>query len=292
MPGGFKQRDLLADVLEAGQHAAHLDAVGLADHLGELGGDDRRHRDGVPGHRAVFGAAAADVVEEQRAHMVSGEQGVVLPLLHRDADPVAVGVGGEHEVRARFARELEPLGERLFDLRVREGAGREVAVGVLLLGHDGHVPRADRGEHAAHRLVARAVEGGIDELEARFFADARIDLLGKDVVDKAVGDLLGDIGDDPGGERVLELHRLRAGEHVEAVDLFEDGVGGVLGHLAAVAAVDLIAVIFGGVVGGGDHDARVAAKLAGREGERRDGHQLPVDRHPDAVGGQHPRRFP
>ena len=46
--------------------------------------------------------------------------------------------------------------------------------------------------------------------------------------------------------------------------------------LAAIAAVGLIAVVFGRVVTGGDADARVALQMPHRVGKGRGGHQLGI----------------
>src|SRR5699024_11212052 len=79
---------------------------------------------------------------------------------------------------------------------------------------------------------------------------------------------------------------LCAGEHVGLLDLVVDDGGGVIGHLAAVGAVCLVAVVLGGVVGRGDHDARVAVVVPGGEAQGRHRHQGVVDADLDAVGSQ------
>ena len=64
------------------------------------------------------------------------------------------------------------------------------------------------------------------------------------------------------------------------------------GDLAAVGAVDLVAVVLGGVVAGRYTDARAAAQVAHRPGKGGRGFQPGVKVGRDAVGGQHPGGFP
>ncbi len=164
MSFGLDNRNLFADIFEAGQHIDDLHAVCFSNRIRELGGNDRRHRDRVLRHGAARRSVLADIIEEQRADLVSRQQPVIRAVLHRDAHAVAVRIGGKQQVRAAFLGELQPFGERLLDLRVREWAGWKVAVRMLLLRNDGHIRRADFGKHPAHRLVTRTVERRIDKL--------------------------------------------------------------------------------------------------------------------------------
>ena len=79
---------------------------------------------------------------------------------------------------------------------------------------------------------------------------------------------------------------LCAGEHIGLLDLIVYDGSGVIGHLAAVRAVGLVAVVLGRVVGSGDHDTGVAVIVAGSKTQSRHGHQGIVDAHLDAVGCQ------
>ena len=79
---------------------------------------------------------------------------------------------------------------------------------------------------------------------------------------------------------------LCTGEHIGLLDLVIDDGGGVIGHLAAVRAVGLVAVVLGRVVGGGDHDTGVAVVVTGSKAQRGHRHQGIIDAHLDAVGCQ------
>ena len=79
---------------------------------------------------------------------------------------------------------------------------------------------------------------------------------------------------------------LCAGQNIGLLDLIIDDGGGIIGHLAAIRAVGLVAVVLGGVVGSGDHDTGIALVVTGGKAQGRHGHQGIIDAHLDAVGGQ------
>ena len=79
---------------------------------------------------------------------------------------------------------------------------------------------------------------------------------------------------------------LCTGEHIGLLDLIIDDGGGVIGHLAAVRAVGLVAVVLGRVVGSGDHDTGVAVIVTGSKAQRGHRHQGIIDAHLDTVGCQ------
>ena len=156
-------------------------------------------------------------------------------------------------------------------LRVGERHGREVRVRLLLLLD--HPRRAEaRGlEHLEHRRATDAVQRRVDEVEV-----AR-PVLGelRDRVEVAVDDVLAEHG--PAGA---------AGHVPQRADRVDPGrdPGVRRRHdLAAVAEVDLVAVVLGRVVARGDHDAGRAAELADRERHHRR-RQRPRH-HPDLEAG-------
>ena len=260
----------------------------LSDLVSQRRGDDGLAHDGVLGHRALLNAARADVVEQQNADLVAGEQLIAAVLaLDGDADAVRVGVGGQHQVSAGLLGQLQTQAQRLEDLGVGIRAGREVAVRVLLLGHNGDVGDADVAQNMGDGHKAGAVQRAVDELQTGGLADARADGAclngGIQRVDAVVTDVL----DQALGHAVLKGDQLGAGQDIGFLNFGVDDVGGLVGHLAAVRAVGLVAVVLGGVVAGRDHDTGVAVVIAGRKAQRGHGHKGAVDADLDAVGGQH-----
>ena len=206
-------------------------------------------------------------------------------MRHGHAHAVGVGVGREHEVGVHLVAELEALLERLAELGVGIRARGEVAVGVGLLGHHGDVGDAHALEDAVHALHARAVERRVDDGEVGVGLGS--DGLGGNGVDEAVEHRVGRPLHEALLERLVEVHALHAIEDVGLVDGVLDLVGGLVGDLAAVRAVDLVAIVLRGVVGGRNADAGGALEVA--RGVRQRGHRLDarVDERLDAVGGKH-----
>ena len=141
-------------------------------------------------------------------------------------------------------------------------------------------------KHPGDRHQAGAVQRGVDQFQSGGFADAGTDGAGFDGAVQRLLAVLAHVFDQTLGNAVLKGHHLRAGENVGFLDFRVHHGGGIVRHLAAVGAVGLEAVVLGGVVGGGDHDAGVRLVVPGGEGQGGDGHQRVVNPHPDAVRGQ------
>ena len=147
VPIGFPRRfhaaDLLANEFEAGEHIQKLHTVLFRHPCRQIGSHDGLHRQRPLRKRTHGLSLGSNVIEEQRAHFVSGQEFIVALILDGDAHPVAVRVGGQQQIRASLLAIFHPQLQCLLDLRVREGAGGEIPVRVLLLFDHGDVLDAD-----------------------------------------------------------------------------------------------------------------------------------------------------
>ena len=132
---------------------------------------------------------------------------------------------------------------------------------------------AQRPQGLRHQLVAAAVEGSVDHLEAvRHLGDGFLVVdHGGDVGHELPVGLLAHRLDEPSLHGLVKGHPLYAGEDVDLRKALRDGVGVVGGQLGAVLPVDLVAVILLGVVAGGDVEARLAVILPHGEAQLRGG---------------------
>ena len=76
---------------------------------------------------------------------------------------------------------------------------------------------------------------------------------------------------------------------VQLLDFGKDLCCCLSGDLAAICAVDLIAVVLAGIVRSRHHDTCGGVQIAGRKRHGRDRHQDRPDIHLDAVGREHTR---
>ena len=239
------------------------------------------------------------VVREEHADLVAGEHAVAAARAvgHGGGQAVGVGVVGEDELGPRLRGEREDAVHRARLLGVREGHGGEGAVGVGLRGLDRDALEAGPGERADGEPVADAVHRGVDDPQGRRVAGvqrrageaAEVGLLDRRVLDvheeaQAAGRGVGRRrpgdrveargGGDPGGDR--------------GVDRRDD--------LGAARQVDLVAVVAGRVVAGGDRDAGRRAEVRDGEGEQRRRDRVGEEAHGDAEAVRarppRPRRSP
>ena len=100
VPGFFSRRlevpDLLADELKSREDAPELHAVSLGHRVDHICRNDRRHGYGLFGHMAVCDAALADIIEQDHAHFVAGNEPVAaLVVGNGRTAAVAVRVGAK-----------------------------------------------------------------------------------------------------------------------------------------------------------------------------------------------------
>ena len=270
----LQQADLFADELEAGQHVAQLHAVLLADRHGHLGGHD-----GLDSHRRlrlVF--MRTNIIKEQHAHVVAGDQHDLVPHADARADAVAVRVGGQAHVRTGGDGLFDGQLHGLANLGVRIGAGGEIAVGLFLLGDDLHVDVAHTLHHLADGHIAGTVQRAVHQVQAlgrRRNTQAFHHLI------VALDGLVVDPGDHALCHQRVEVRQL-VNEGLLGADVTVDAVRRLDGDLAAIRTVDLVAVELGRVVAGRDHHARRGVQVTHGVGQHGRGHQGLVDVHADA----------
>ena len=154
-----------ADIFKSGQHIVYRAAVALRDAVNERGRYERLDYNGVFGQSASLFHRRENILGQQNADFVAAHEPVIVSGVDGDADAVAVGVGREKQIDILALGELQSLFKSLTNLGVRIGAGREVAVRVLLRGNYRNIVEARAFEHLADRLVTRAVEGSVNQLK-------------------------------------------------------------------------------------------------------------------------------
>ena len=203
------------------------------------------------------------MVAEQRADLVAAQHPPAVRAGYGHGAPVRVGVVGHHQVGADLDGERHREVHRARLLGVGEGDRREVGVGLPCCVDDVRRGEAGRLEHLEHRRAADAVQRRVDDAQVARPVAGEVG----DGVEVAVDDVL---AEHLAGARRAGTSASRADRRDPLGDL---GVGR-RHDLAAVAEVDLVAVVLRRVVAGGHHHARDAAELADRERQQR-GRQRP-----------------
>ena len=287
----FQQANLLADVLKARKYVHRPHAVIGGDPLGQIHGDDGLDHHRVGRHFPVLFPLRADVVQQQQACFVAGQQGELpLVVLHGNAHPVAVRVSRQQQVGIAPAGILHPQGHGLPDFRVGVGAGGEVAVGQPLLLHHRHVPVAAFRQNPGHRHIARAVQGAVDNgrVPSGFLTEKHGLSLHR--LQEGGEHLVRDVLNGAVFQGSVKIPPVYVGKNIQLLDFPQHLRSGLARDLAAVGSVDLVAVVFAGIVGSGYHNARVGSQIPGGEGHG--GHRIQPGPQPDAHpgSGEHRRR--
>ena len=250
----FQGTDLLADELKARQYIPGFQAVMLRNALGQVHGHDGFHQDRVLWHFPVAGPLGADIVQQQQAHLIAGQELIVSHgILHRNAHPVTIRVCGKKQIRVVFLCVFHAQSHGFPDFRVGIGAGGEMAIRPGLLRYHGNIGVAHFLQSPGHGLQAAAIEGGIDNghIPVNFISkEHRLPLYR---LYKGGIHLGFHIFDGAGPQRRLKIHPGNILKNIQLLNFSQDLPGGGGGDLAAVRAVDLVAVVFGRVVGGSDH---------------------------------------
>ena len=244
---------------------------------------NRGHRDGMRGHRARLLPHLAEEIQQQHAHLVSADERIAVFALDGGTHAVAVRVGRKQQVAARLLRPAEADRERLPHLRVRVRAGGKVSVRVALLGRDHDIGKAVLGKAARNAADPRAVERRIHD------GNAAVDLAREHGSGRHRVQIPADgLFTDPVNEAFLyscfkiDTHDVR--KRVNAVDGALNLLRGFGRDLAAIRPVDLVAVVFRGIVARGEHDTAAAGKVPHRKRKRRRGHDhgIQIDLNPVA----------
>ena len=99
----------------------------------------------------------ADVIKQQDAHFVAGDERVVVAVGACHAHAVGIRIGCKQKIGPNFLAQLDALLHRLANLRIGIRAGGEVAVRIALLGNDGDVGHANARKDLGDRDQTGAV---------------------------------------------------------------------------------------------------------------------------------------
>ena len=250
----LQSEDLAADVLKACQDRLYLYAVFRRNLVRQRRGDDAAHCNRRLRQLALGGQFAQYVIQQQAAQFIARQLTEAAVLGNGNGHAVTVRVRAQNQVRMGVDGDLIAFVQRRVRLRVGIFAGLEIAVGLLLDLDHIHID-ADAAQHLADGLVAGAAERRIEQIQV--VRGRRGNALLQNGLIVAFPKL-----------RCDEFHRLRLQQLIKALlggdkirdcgDLTEHDGSRFVGHLAAVGAVALDAVVGTCVVAGGNNDAAAA----------------------------------
>ena len=194
---------------------------------------------------------------------------IIDKIFEHHAHAVAVGIGADDHVRVHLVRVADGQREGLRVLRVGALHRGEGAVRLFLFLHHGDVLVPGLFERRAHQLVARAVQGRVDDLQlhARAGKQVLVRAERKDMVYIGFVHFAADDADKRTFKRRQHIDR----KGIERLHFPEHRVCRVRRDLAAVRAVGLEAVVLRGIMAGRYHDACCAVQVLDGEAQLRRG---------------------
>ena len=163
----LKETDLLADKLEACENFSKLYIVLCCYFLAYVCCYDSLNSYRVLWHCAKGCSFLTNIFEKHCAYFISAEQNIVaLRVRYCDTNSVTVWVCCKKKIRLYCLAKLKSLCKCLFDLRVREWAGREVSVRIFLLRYYCYFLYAYLLKDSSYRLVSCAVKRSVYYLQS------------------------------------------------------------------------------------------------------------------------------
>ena len=286
----------LGDELKAGEAVGTLGPQRGGHGPGQLGGDDGFDHQGLLGQGAGLPLSGQDIVGQQGTHPV-GRDGAVFPVgpPYHDAQPVGVRIGAQDQMTAPGFCHLDGQGKAGRVLRIGGAQGGEVSVPLHLLRHTMQHRQSGPGRDLRHDGSAHPVEGAVGHGKAlcsgsrdQAFVHPALEH-GGNIGFIHLGPQQGDAAVGQGSVIVAEGCPL---QHIDLCHMGGDPVGQLGADLGAGLPVDLVAVVFLGVVAGGHIDAGAGAQVPDGKGKLRRGPHVCKEPDLEPVGGQHPGGLP
>ena len=291
--------DFLADKLKAREYVEYLCAVTSRYLIRKTRRDDSFDYRAVFGKRPLFFVAHKDIVHQKRAYLVAVEKNkFALCVFNSNAHTVAVGVSAYYYIAAQFVCKRDTQLKRVGLFGIGHNNRGKLRIGIFLFLYDRY-GYAHLGKHSRNGNISRTVYRRIydfDILAHLLYCLGRERKLGYLSIVLIVKTLANNR--NMLAEFVSVLTRYTVVIFARYLFPVKTEVRGFvyifyylcrcLGrHLRAVLAVNLVAVVFLGIVAGGNHYARYAIELSYRKRAHRHGAHVFKQKYLYAVGCQH-----
>ena len=284
LTGILKLVNLVADVLEAREHAAHLKATSTCQDVGHSGRYNSGNSYLILGFLATLFSHGKEPVHKQDTHLVTGKQHVIAVMRDCSTHTVCIWVSCNQEIWLYLVSKLEAQLKCLTELWIWIGACGEVSVWLCLLWDNINVIDANLLEDARDTLHTCTVERRVHNLVAvGSLKSWNRDTL--DSLDEVVQNLFWSPNDQALLQALFKVHRLDV-KRIDACDVCRNLSRCLIRNLAAVIVVYLIAVIRRRVVACGKHDTCGSLEVADGKRERWDRLNTWVDIYTDAISCQ------
>ena len=249
-----------SDEFKTGQGVITGYAVVGTNFFYQVGGNNGLNHKLIRTKQAQALAGAQDIVGHHGYHLVAIHQLVVaLWCADGNAHPVGIGVGGHEQVGLLLAGLLQAEGKRFGLFRIGVHHGGEVSVGLGLLGYHMHLLKTHLPQGIRHHGNAGTMYRRINQLH---LSGCLQGILVERQVYNSLPVLFIHLRADGLNQVAVEVGHLYLAEAADTAHLMHH-VLVVRGYkLGAIAPISLIAIVFFGVVRGGNHHPALALERA------------------------------
>ena len=275
---------MVADVLEARKDTAHLKAASTCQDVRHSGRYDSRNGYLILGLLATLFCHGKEPVHKQDAHLVAGKQHVIAVVWDCGTHAVGVRISCNQKVWLYLIRKLETQLKCLAELWIWIGAGWEVSVWLCLLWDNVNVIDANLFKNARDALHSCTVKRRVHNL----VAVGSLKSWNRNALD-SLNEVVQHLFWRPDNQALLQalfkVHRLDV-KRIDARDICRNLCCSLIGNLAAVIVVYLVAVVGCRVVTCGKHDTCRSLEIANSKRERWNRLNTWVDIYTDAISCQ------
>ena len=197
------------------------------------------------GQRSIFLTHAANKIKKKHTYLIARKKLVVVAIFHRNANTVCIGIGRKKQIGVNLLTQCNTALQSFTNLRIRIRARREIAIGLRLLFDYMNISNTNTFQNTRYALQARAIQRRVYHAQIRLFLFYMLVIYG---IEKGIEHFFLNICCITRSLGILERHSAHVVKHVDAFYCLRDCIGDLRGDLTTIRTVNLVAIVFTGIM--------------------------------------------
>ena len=212
--------------------------------LHQIHGHDGLDHYRIRRHCTIGNSPGADVIQQKHTGLVSGKQDIFsLSILYSNTYTITVRIRCQQQIRTTSFCIFYTKLHRFPDLRIWIWAGGEVPVRLLLLFDHRDIGISHLSQRSGHRFQSGTIQRRINNGCILVNLIAAKTALALYFFNKGSQHIIRNICDNAGMKTILKFHSLHIAENIQLLNFSQDLGCSLCGHLAAVKAIDFVAIV-------------------------------------------------